>query len=81
MPDYYTERRGVRSSEAVIDRKELERLRTMARRGEAYEAAARTMRNRHVVMAERRQSNPDDEYVRGWLDGLRELVALIVRTE
>jgi len=76
---YYRERVGVRSSEEVIDRKELERLRTMARRGIDYEAAAREMRNKHVVMLERYIRTPDDRYAEGWLAAIREFSEMVVR--
>ena len=75
---FYRERVGVRSSEEVIDRKELGRLRMMARRGEDYEAAARQMRNKHVVMLERYIRTPDDRYAEGWLAAIRELSELVV---
>ena len=76
---FYRERVGVRSSEEVIDRKELGRLRMMARRGEDYEAAARQMRNKHVVMLERYIRTPDDRYAEGWLAAIREFSELVVR--
>lgn len=75
---FYRERVGVRSSEEVIDRKELEHLRMMARRGTDYEAAARDMRNRHVVMLERYIRTPDDRYAEGWLAAIREFSELVV---
>lgn len=75
---FYRERVGVRSSEEVIDRKELERLRTMAERGSAYESAARSMRGPHAAMIERRAADPGDEYARGWLAAMRELGERIV---
>lgn len=75
---YYVGRRGVRSSEEIIDRKELDRLRMMARRGTDYEAAARSLRGPHLTMIERRAADPADEYARGWLAGMRELAERIV---
>lgn len=76
---YYRERVGVRRSEEVIERTELERLRLMARRGTNYEAAARSVRNDHAVMLERSRLSPDDEYARGWLAAMRELAERVVR--
>ena len=76
---FYRERVGVRSSEEVIDRRELDRLRTMARRGIDYEAAARLMRNKHVVMLERYIRTSDDRYAEGWLAAIREFSELVVR--
>lgn len=82
---YYRERVGVRSSEAVIDRKELERLRTMARRGADYENAAKEMRNRFVEIIEKRkdaEANGASDTViwcSGWLASMRELSEMIVR--
>jgi len=78
MNTFYRERVGVRSSEEVIDRKELERLRTMARRGIDYEAAAREMRNHHAVMLERYIRTPGDQYAAGWLAAIREFSSLVV---
>ncbi len=76
--EFYVQPRGVRSSESVIDRKELERLRWLARRGEAYEDAARSMRNRHAEVLERYVRNPT-EHDRGWLAALREFAEMVVR--
>lgn len=78
MSDYYRERRGVRASETVIDRRELERLRRLARRGADYEAAARAMRSRHAAMLESRQADPENLYIAGWLAAMREFAEAVV---
>ena len=75
---FYRERVGVRASEEVIDRRELDRLRTMARRGIDYETAARVMRNKHATMLERYIRTPDDRYAEGWLAAIREFSELVV---
>lgn len=75
---YYRERVKVRPSEEVIDRKELDALRIMARRGSDYESAARQMRNAHVVMLERHLADPADKYAAGWLAAIREFSALVI---
>lgn len=79
--DYYRERRGVRASEAVIDRAELDTLRRMARRGQDYEAAARIMRADHAAMLDRATRDPDDEYARGWLAAIRLFSERVLRTD
>ena len=79
MSTYYRERVGVRSSEEVIDRKELASLRMMARRGIDYERAARVMRNKHALMLERHVREPNDRYAEGWLAAIREFSELVVQ--
>lgn len=76
---YYRERVGVRSSEEVIDRKELEHLRMMARRGADYEAAARKMRNRHALILENYIRVPGDRWAEGWLAAIREFSEIVVQ--
>jgi len=76
---FYVGRVGVRSSEEVIDRKELEHLRMMARRGADYEAAARQMRNRHALILENYIRVPGDRWAEGWLAAIREFSTLVVR--
>ncbi len=76
---YYRERVGVRSSEEVIDRKELEHLRMMARRGADYEAAAKQMRNRHALILENYIRVPGDRWAEGWLAAIREFSTLVTR--
>jgi len=68
---FYVGRVGVRSHEEVIDRKELEHLRMMARRGSDYEAAAREFRNDHIRMRERHLADPGDRWAEGWLAAIR----------
>lgn len=75
---FYRERVGVRQSEEVIDRKELERLRMMTRRATDYEAAAREMRNKHAVMLERYIADPTDRHAEGWLAAIRQFSELVV---
>ena len=81
---YYRERVGVRSSEEVIDRKELNTLRMMARRGSDYEAAARQFRNRHAEILEKQRDahlagHPDKvQWCAGWLAAIREFSELVV---
>lgn len=77
MGDYYTERRGVRASETVIDRKELAALTRRARAGAAYEAAARLMRSHHAEVLERFVRTPN-EHDRGWLAAIREFSDKVV---
>ena len=76
---FYRERVGVRSHEEVIDRKELARLRRMARAGEDYEAAAREMRNRHARILESYIRTPNDRWAEGWLAAIREFSEMVVR--
>lgn len=78
MNTYYVGRQGVRSSEEIIGKKELERLRMMARRGEAYEAATREMRNVHVdMLLKQRDAHLSGDAAKvqwcaGWLAAIRE---------
>jgi len=84
---FYRERVGVRSHEEVIDRKELERLRMMARRGADYEAAARQFRNRHAEILEKQRDahltgHADKvQWCAGWLAAIREFSELVVKGE
>lgn len=79
MNSYYIGRHGVRKTEEIIDRKELEHLRMMARRGADYEAGAKAMRGKHAEMLEQYIRNPGDRYTEGWLAAIRELSEKIVR--
>ena len=80
---FYRERVGVRSSEEVVDRRELEHLRMMARRGKDYEDAAMDMRNRFVEIIEGKKAaeriGAPTAWYEGWLAAMRELSQKIVR--
>ena len=76
MSSYYVERRGVLASETVVRRDRLAELERKAAVVDAYEAAAREMRNRQGAMLARPQR---DEYATGYLDALREFAELVVR--
>jgi len=84
---FYRERVGVRSSEEVIDRKELSHLRMMARRGADYEAAAREFRNRHLDMLQKQRDahlagrHDKVQWCAGWLAAIREFSELVVKGE
>lgn len=75
MADYYTTRRGVLAAETVVDRRRLVDLERKAAVVDAYEDAARDMRDRQAEYLYRPER---DAFADGWLAALREYAELVV---